>query len=193
MPDPEIEAMSTVADALAVLDDDDTRSRVLRWAAEKYHVALPQLSSMGPVVRQARASGVGLERPDDEVDDGVGGGPQRPPANGSADSSRQFDHFAELFDSVQPQNDMERAMTAAYWEQIIRGKNDWQSQTINKELKELGRYITAINKALTAGMQKRPALVLQLKKAGAAQQGRKTYKLSAEGIKFVRSRIAQNV
>jgi hypothetical protein len=195
MPDPEIEAMSAVADALAVLDDDDTRSRVLRWAAEKYHVALPQLSSMGVAAHHARTSGVGVECPDDEVDEDeeINSGPQKSPANGSAASSTQFDHFAELFDAVRPQNDMEKAMTAAYWEQVIRGRNDWQSQTINKELKDLGHYITAINKALTAGMQTKPALVLQLKKTGAAQQGRKTCKLSSEGVKFIRSRIAQSV
>ena len=190
MPDPEIESMSSVADALSALDDDDARSRVLRWAAEKFSVKLPQEDRSGSTAHMGRKTGnqVGSEP---ELEEEIGGGSKSPMGNGGAAPTAQFEHFAELFDAMQPQNDMERAMVAAYWEQVIHGKNDWQSQTINKELKELGRYITAINKALTAGMQKRPALVLQLKKTGASQQGRKTYKLSAEGIKFIRSRIAQ--
>jgi hypothetical protein len=97
-----------------------------------------------------------------------------------------------LFDAVQPKTDMEKALTAAYWEQAIRGRSEWQSQSINKELRDLGHYVTAINKALATGMQKKPALVLQLKKTGTSQQGRKTYKLSAEGLKFIRARIEQN-
>ncbi|HYI58974.1 MAG TPA: hypothetical protein VEX66_12455, partial [Microlunatus sp.] len=40
MSDPEINAMSAVATALADLEEDQ-RGRVLRWAAERYSVALP--------------------------------------------------------------------------------------------------------------------------------------------------------
>lgn len=190
MSDPEIEAMSAVADALSALDDDDARSRVLRWAAEKYGVTLPRLHPNGATAQSARTSVVDMDSEDDAGEE-INDDSQRSSANAASGSTAQFGHFAELFDAVQPTNDMERAMTAAYWEQVIRGKNDWQSATINRELKDLGHYVTAINKALSSGMQKKPALVLQLKKAGAAQQGRKTYKLSTEGLKLIRSRIAQ--
>lgn len=189
MPDPEIEAMSSIADALSVLDDEAARSRVLRWAAEKYGVtALPLPNRDKPTVHQTWTSDVVQE--DEDEDELVGRA--KSAANSAAASTEGFHHFAELFDAVQPKTDLEKAITAAYWEQVIRGRSEWQSQTINKELRDLGHYVTSINKALASGMQRKPALVLQLRKTGAAQQGRKTYKLSTEGLKFIRGRIGQS-
>jgi hypothetical protein len=181
MPDPEIEAMSSIADALSALEDGDARARVLRWAGEKYGVTLPQANRNGGTVHPARAANI-------DSDSAAGLDEE---ANGAATSARQFDHFAELFDAVHPKSNMEKAMTAAYWEQEINGHKDWQSQAINQQLKDLGHYDSTINRTLTSGIQAKPALVLQLKKTGAARQGRKTYRLSAEGLKFVRTRIAE--
>ena len=189
MADPEVDAMSGVADAMSGIDDD-ARSRVLRWAAEKYGVAVPHSMRNDAAAHQARASRAGTEADDGE--DEVSGGSPTPSANGTAPSTSEFSHFAELFDAVGPKSDLEKAMTAAYWEQVICGKNDWQSSTLNRELKNLGHQVTVINRALTSGIRKKPALVLQLKKSGTTQQGRKTYKLSTEGLKFVQARIAQS-
>ena len=179
MPDPEIEAMTSVAESLAALDDE-ARSRVLRWAADKFGVGLPRARQNG---RQDGMSSVGANNSDQGLDED-----DVPDDNSAAQGN--YKHFAELFSAVDPKNEMEKAMTAAYWIQVIQGKSEWQSQSLNKELKDLGHYISTINKALTAGIEKRPALVLQLKKSGATRQGRKTYKLSGEGIKYVRGRTS---
>lgn len=186
MPDPEIEAMSAISDALSTLNDADACSRVLRWAAARYEIELPQVRSATRSVRMSNGGG----EMEDEGEEAANGGFSNPPSNGSAALPR-YEHFAELFDAFQPKTPLERALAAAYWEQEIAGKSNWQSYSINVSLKNLGHYDERINHTLASGMQKKPALVLQLKKAGSARQGRKTYKLSAEGIKYVRARIAQ--
>jgi hypothetical protein len=179
LPDPEIEAMTGVAESLAALDDE-ARSRVLRWAAEKFGVGLPRARQNGRPEGTSSVDADNSVRDVDEDDVSADDGP----------GQDAYKHFAELFSAVDPKNEMEKAMTAAYWIQVVQGKNEWQSQSLNKELKDLGHYISTINKALTAGIEKRPALVLQLKKSGATRQGRKTYKLSGEGIKYIRGRIS---
>lgn len=126
------------------------------------------------------------------MDEQIGEGSSKPSANGGATPTEVFQHFADLFDAVQPKSDMEKALTAAYWEQEVRGKKEWQSLGLNRELKDLGHQVTNINRALASGIQKKPALVLQLKKTGASVQGRKTYKLSTEGVKYIRSRVTQS-
>jgi hypothetical protein len=188
MPDPEIEAMSRIAAALSELDDAEVRSRILRWAAERYGVTLSHAS---------RGSGDAARDGESDVysdgQDGVGhdeGAARHGPANGDSTPNGQFEHFADLFDAVKPKTNLEKAMTAAFWEQEISGRKDWQSLTVNRHLRDLGHYDVSINRTLSSGIQAKPALVLQLKKTGSAQQGRKTYKLSSEGLKYVRTKIA---
>jgi len=84
---------------------------------------------------------------------------------------------------------MDKALTAAYWEQVIQGHDSWPSANLNKGLKDMGHAIIAINKALDSAMSRRPALVIQLRKTGSSQQGRKLYKLTTEGTKYIRARL----
>ena len=183
MPDPEIAMMSGVFDALSATDDPEMRSRVLRWAAERFGVALPQPN--GAAAHHAPASGNDMGEADDEPGP-QSAEPSNTSANGARAKARTFEHFAELFDAVQPKSDVEKALAAAYWEQVIQGHNDWQSYTLGKELKNLGHNLSNITGSLTAAMKRKPALVLQLNKKGG---GRKTYKLSSEGLKYIRERV----
>jgi hypothetical protein len=192
MADPEIEAMSVIADALSGLDTD-ARSRVLRWAAEKFGVSLQRSSPQGGAAAyQARPSDDGMEL-DDRAEEVANGASPRSSINAVAVSAAQFDHFAELFDAVHPKSDTEKAVTAGYWEQEVQGHKDWQAQTINNHLKNLGHASSHINVALSSAMKAKPAaLVLQLRKSGTSRQARKTYKLTTAGVNFVRTRIAGN-
>jgi len=188
MVDPEIEAMSVIADALTALDGD-ARSRVLRWAAEKFGVSLQRSSPNGGAAYQARRSD-GDTDSEDRVEERANGGPPESSPNGTAVLAVQFSHFAELFDTVHPKTPMEQAVTAGYWEQEIHGRKDWQAQTINNHLKNLGHASSHISHALASGIEAKPALVLQLRKSGTSRQARKTYKLTTAGLNFVRTRIA---
>src|SRR5438034_8993372 len=113
MSDPEIEAMSRVATALDDLAED-ARGRVLRWAADRYGAVV----ATAPLVRdgQARMNGI-----DAVADD-------KPRALEVRDApERAFEHFVDLFDAVDPKSDVDKALTGAYWLQVVSKQDSWQS------------------------------------------------------------------
>lgn len=174
MPVPEIEAMGQVAEALERLEPEE-RSRVVRWAAERYGVTLGKSPTKG------------REDPLDEVDideeDEVGGGRDNPASSG------EFEHFADLYAAVDPSTDKERVLVAAYWVQVIEGDDTFGSTVLNKMLKDLGHSVTAINKAMSRNMNEKPQLILQVKRGGNSQQSRKIYKLTAAGVAWVKGQL----
>ena len=167
MPDPEIEAMGTVAGALADLDEA-ARERVLRWAASRYEV-------------QVKIGGIGNPEKTNENRNDSGDG-------GSHGAS--YEHFAELFDAASPASNADKALVAAYWVQAEQGNEQWSSSALNSQLKNLGHSIANITAALDANMATQRKRVIQLKKSGSSQQARKTYKVTTEGIKYVQKMIA---
>ena len=176
MPEAEIEAITHVASALANLSDEE-RGRVLRWAADKYGVA----------VGNGRSRGVDGDEADDDEDDPDADAEHE---HGSARTGRTFEHFAELYDAVGPSSDPERVLVAGYWMQVIEGKVPFGSQQVNDLLKELGHRVGSVNKAMARNMDKKPALILQVGRgSGNARQVRKKYKLSEAGPKWVREAL----
>jgi hypothetical protein len=172
MPDPEIDAMVAVSEAFEVLDGAQ-QARVLRWAGERY--------GAGPPRDRADESHDGSFSEGTEESETVES-PTPPP-------DAEFGHFAELYDAVSPSTRLAKALVAAYWLQELKGAASWGSGQVNRELKDLGHQLTEINKVLQLGIDKRPAVVLQLKKSGSTKQGRKTYKLSAAGVKEVKDML----
>src|SRR5882672_1636023 len=108
-------------------------------------------------------------------------------AENSRGEAQRFEAFAELFAAADPSTEREKALVAAYWEQVCQGQTSFASQTLNDRLKDLGHGVGNITDALSALKDERPALVLQLKKSGTAKQARKTYKLTIEGIRRVQA------
>jgi|SRR5580704_17803429 hypothetical protein len=176
MTDPEIEAISAIATALADLEDE-TRKRVLRWAADRYGM---------PVERQGPRRGtgaVGTKGDGAEVEHPSGNG-------GAAAEAPEFEHFAELFDAADPKTNEDKALVAGYWLQVMQGHDKgWQSAALQKELKHLGHAIPNITDALTSNMEKKPQRVIQLQKAGSSRQARKTYKVTHAGISNVEATL----
>jgi len=158
--DDEINAMSQVAAAMAPLDDS-ARARVLHWAMSRFRTSTVASGQSTP-----------------------SGGTQFQLA-----SAQQFESFAELFEAASPSTDRERALVAAYWEQVCQGQASFVSQTLNGALKDLGHGVGNITDALSALKEERPALILQLKKAGTSKQARKTYKLTQEGLRRVQGML----
>ena len=155
----ELDAMKKIAAALEPLDDA-ARVRALQWASSQFRgaksvVSFDQLSARGP--------------------------------ESSSESSinREYESFAELFDAANPISERDKALVAAYWTQVCENVSAFPAQSLNTLLKDLGHGIGNITEALTALKNEKPALVLQLKKAGTTQQARKTYKLTLEGAKRV--------
>lgn len=167
MGDPEIDAMSQVAAALSDLEDE-AQGRVLRWAVERYGVAL----KMGGKRDQSSVA------PSDPITD-----------EEIAEKSPTFEHFAELFAAAQPKTNDDKALVTAYWVQVIQGRDTWASRLLSAELKNLGHKVPNITHALTSNMQKKPQRVIQLQKSGNAKQANKVYKVTHEGIVYVQGMI----
>ena len=173
MADPEVDAMAAVAGALAGLEQD-AQSRVLRWAADRYGVTLGKGGRPAP-----GGGGTVLGDDQDEITD-----------NEITAEDPVFEHFADLFNACQPKTGEDKALVAAYWFQSVLGQPTWQSTHLQTELKNLGHALPNITESLSGGIRRKPARVLQLSKAGASKQARKTYKLTHEGLVYVQGMMA---
>lgn len=176
--DPEVEAMSSVVQALADLPED-AQARVLEWAAKRYNIAI---SAKSRTTSGGAAAGMGRTSngDDGDEDDDVGGG------------STAFPHFADLFDVVNPTTDMDRALTGAYWFQVVKAAPSFQAQQVNNVLKDVGHGVENIARALANLQERSPALVRQLSKSGRTKQARKTYKLTTAGVASIATRLSQS-
>jgi hypothetical protein len=164
----EIEAMKKLAAALEPLDDA-ARARALQWAVSRYRTGrLPVVINTGAY----------------------------PDMTGDGDSGAQlspFETFAHLFEAANPKTESEKALIASYWAQVCENQASFAAQTLNTQLKDLGHRVGNITEALSALKADKPALILQLKKSGTSRQARKTYKLTQEGIRRVKTMLREAV
>lgn len=165
--DPEIEAMSAIANALSELDDQ-SRARVLRWAADKFNVVV---STSKPAISDKNNQGT--KDVNEEID------------AQEEESNNDFDSFAEFFATAAPSSEADKVLVAGYWFQKKQGHADLTSAFLNKELKHLGHSIAGINQKFDTLMSAKPQLAIQLKKSGSSKQARKKYKITQAGISKV--------
>jgi hypothetical protein len=177
--DPEIQAMSAVASALADLEDD-VRGRVLRWAADRYGTTpiTPQPDPASNGAAQDASTVGGIDEAGSASDGEI------------AAEAPEFEHFAELFAAAQPKTNDDKALVAAYWAQVVKGQDQRQSRTLNSELKNLGHPIANITDALSGNMRKKPQRIIQLRKSGSSRQANKTYKVTHEGLIYVQGMVS---
>jgi hypothetical protein len=162
----ELAAMQRVAEALSDLPAESV-ARILRWAAESHGVSGPRLSLA------VSDSGRGYE------------------SATVSETASPYSDIAELFSAASPRTGTESALVGGYWFQVINGQPDFDSLSLNRELKNLGRGASNITAALSSLMSQRPQLVIQTKKVGKSFQARKRYRLTQEGISRVRSMIGR--
>ena len=124
-----------------------------------------------------------VQTADEEVDSH-----DSPPALPST-STRTFVDFADLFGAADPSTHAEKALIAGYWLQVCQGAESFDSQSANKELKNLGHGLPNITHALTSLKETKPALVQQLRKSGSSQQARKTYRVTVGVIDKVKGMV----
>ena len=149
----EIEAMSVISSALTGLGED-ARGRVLRWAVDHYQVSVGVIR----VAASAESSGSVVTSATDAGTD-----------------------FAELFAAADPQNDADKALVGGYWTQFVQGDADFDAQSVNTRLKHLGHGIGNITRALESLKNRRPQLVIQLRKSGTSKQARKKFRVTSAG------------
>jgi len=166
--DKELSVMAAVNAVLAGLEQEVV-ARVLRWAADRYKVALTPASQRGTADKKITGS---TEDPVEGVEE------------------KAVVEFSELFASAgSPPADPDRVLVAAYWYQVENGQNELESQALNRELKNTGHGVSDMPRALNSLMNARPQLVIQLKKKGTTRQARRTFKLTTEGIKKVKAML----
>ena len=167
----EFEAFQQVHNALVELDKD-AQARVISSVSTLLGISAPAVHRAKPGAPAADENDVGL---DETVDQ----------SNNDA-----FSEFAELYAAADPHSTADKALVAGYWLQVCEGGGNFSGQAVNTELNHLGHKIANVTNALSSLNSAKPQLVLQLRKSGKTQQARKTYKLSAEGIKRVKDMIS---
>jgi hypothetical protein len=165
----EASAMKTIGETLKGLPPESIR-RILLWANDAYGVTIPA-SRRQPV-----------DAPGGDVPPGVD--------RGNGRLGERFSELGDLFAAAAPTTDADKALVVGYWFQYIEGQPDLSAQTINTALKHLGEGVGNITTAFDSLKARKPAPVIQLKKAGTAKQSRKTYKLTAAGKNAVELMIA---
>lgn len=171
MIDDEFSAMQDVYAALEPLSDE-ARTRVAEYVIARLEITLRA---------QAKASAVAQ---DGIVDDG------HPEITEQEKSAPKYGSFAELFDDAQPTSNAEKALVAGYWLQVCEGGETFDGQSANTELKHLGHRVANVTNAIDSLKGQKPALALQIKKAGKSQQARKVYKITVAGIRRVEEMVS---
>ena len=168
-PDKEFTAMQSVYEALKPLEPE-SRKRVFEYMGARLGI-----SAARPALSSSKVD-------DEEVREHTDLGEH-------SLSEQEFASLAELHDAANPTLDKERALVTAYWLQVCEGAENFGAHAVNNALKELGHGVSNITNALDALKRPKPALVLQLKKAGKSKQARKTYKVTEAGVSAVKAMI----
>jgi hypothetical protein len=164
----EFKAIETIHKTLDPLDDE-ARSRVINYIISLLGVSTKAQPTHKPDSKSEK----------DTILNQSGG--ESAPSN--------FGTFAELHDAVSPGSNADRACVAGYWLQVCQAADGFDSQSANKELKNLGHGIINITDALNNLKDRKPAEVLQLQKSGTSKQARKKYKLTVAGIRKIEGMI----
>ena len=155
----ELKVMASIATLFAELEEDEIQ-RVLRWANEKYRVRPP--GSIGVIDVNAPTA---------------------------IQEKREFADIPALFDAAKPTNGLERILVGAYFYQVVKGEADFESQSLNTQLKHLGFPSANITRDLERLVNRSPKLVIQVRKEGTTQQARKKFRLTTEGVRAVETML----
>ena len=104
---------------------------------------------------------------------------------GATSSGGDFEDVAAYYTAASPRTDPERALAVACWFQTKQGLKDFDSQRVNTQLKQMGHGVGNITEAFNRLINRKPQWVIQTRKSGTQRQGRKLYRVTAEGMKRV--------
>jgi len=175
----EIKAMQAVSAALMPLNKQQ-QNRVLTWVTSA--LGLGVVPKQGVAGTSIEVMGSPLAYSSEPVTVGM------TPA--TRHQSPTYGTLHDLYAAAQPSGEPERALVIGYWLQVLQGSQDFDAQTVNSELRQLGYPIQNITQAFTALMNRKPSLVMQTKKSGTAHQARKRLKLTSFGVQAVERQLA---
>jgi hypothetical protein len=163
---PELKAMAEIATLFTTLEEDEVQ-RVLRWATEKYRT---RSGGGGSVVGGVSASGTGT-------------------VDTIAVDRQAFADLPAIMDAAKPSNGLERILVAAYFNQVTKNEDGFDSQSVNTQLKHLGYPSANITRDMVRLVDRSPKFVIQTRKEGTTQQARKRFRLTTEGIRAVEAML----
>lgn len=161
----ELNAMSTVAQALEPLDDL-ARRRVMGWVNARF---------LGGSVAPTPPPGTETRTAANANTAGGSGGK----------AISDFGDIAEYYHACAPSSDADKALVVSSWFQVGESLEGIDTQRVNSALKHLGYGIGNATRAFDQLTAQRPALVIQLRKAGTTKQARKTFRVTDAGLKRV--------
>ena len=175
--DPEIIALNTAYTALKELDAE-AMARNLNWLATKLGISLstkPTSIAHLPLPTSASPAKNLLDAPDK---------PTEPSDFGS------FATSAEFLSKIHELSAEERVLAVAAYLQNKDPENELTGFSINKELKHIGHGVKNITRPVESLVKSTPQLMIQLRKSGKTRQAKKTYRVTEEGVKAVKLRLA---
>jgi len=115
----------------------------------------------------------------------------KPAADHEADgtSIEDFDSSSELLSRIDASTQADKVLAVAVFLQKKMGITELTGQQINKELFNMGHRVSNITDVITSLMERKPQLMVQLKKRGTSKQGRKDYKVTTAGINCVEQKL----
>jgi hypothetical protein len=155
----ELKAMAEIASIFAGLEEEEIQ-RVLRWVNEKYRMR------PGGTAPTAAVNVPGLTA-----------------------EKKEFADLPALYDVAKPTNGLERILVGAYFYQVIKGEADFDSQSLNTQLKHLGYPSSNITRDMESLVNRSPKLAIQTRKEGTTQQARKKFRLTMEGVRAVEAML----
>lgn len=153
--DDELGVMSVVYEELLKIDDE-AKQRVLDWVAGKFSLR-PSKNAIGGKKILA----------DESI------------------SIESFGSVADAFSAASPEIDRDKALIIAAFLQRNLGKDVITGYEINNELRQLGYGLNNVTDAINQMIDRKPKLMMQVKKEGKTKQARKKYKVTVEGFKAV--------
>jgi len=150
----EIGALQALSDILDGLPSEVV-VRILKWAADKYKVSMPATSTA--LVSFASADAAQRNKP-------------------------VASDLPEFFNDAQPRTSSEKALVIAAYLQTIQGSSDFDSGSVNRELKNLGHQSSNITRDFDDLIGRKPKMVVQTRKSGSSKQARKLYRVTHEGL-----------
>jgi hypothetical protein len=160
--DKQVGAIAKIVETLEPLEEAD-RQAVLTYVNHRYAKAIHVRTS---AIDVGRAESLSSNQDDNR-------------------RSALFADFPQFFHAFDPQTDVDKALIAGYWIQILQGNDGFESFSANRMLREMGYPIGNITRALDNLMESEPKLVHQVRKSGVTKQARKVFKLTQMGIRKV--------
>jgi hypothetical protein len=154
----ELNAMKVITEELSKLDSHGV-ARVLRWAADAFNTE----ASVAPASASTQSGSAA------QLDD----------------RKSKYESLADFYAAVAPDQVNDKALVIGYWMQTMQGSGDFDAQSVNKELKNLGHGVANITSAFDSLIARKPQMVIQTKKSGTTRQARKLYRLTIEGQRAV--------